>query len=175
MMPFWGALRTRPAAQAATRGTNAAVVGMLGAALYNPVWTNAVQTQQDFALAGAASFYSPSGSCRPGSWSRCWPPPARFLVLCETSATTLGMGNATAPMMRSPFGRLTRPLGHGRAPARRRCQKGLSIGAWPWLERRLAFATLVEMGAGARSPPRPVCQSRSHLAPNQSVDVAYFT
>ena len=51
----------------------------------------------------AASFYSPSGSCRPGSWSRCWPPPARFLVLCETSATTLGMGNATAPMMRSPF------------------------------------------------------------------------
>jgi hypothetical protein len=103
MLPFWHALRTRPAAQAAMRGTNAAVVGMLGAALYNPVWTNAVQTQQDFALAGAASFYSPSGSCRPGSWSRCWPPPARFLVLCETSATTLGMGNATAPMMRSPF------------------------------------------------------------------------
>ena len=51
MVPFWGALRTRPAAQAAMRGTNAAVVGMLGAALYNPVWTNAVQTQQDFALA----------------------------------------------------------------------------------------------------------------------------
>ena len=51
MMPFWGALRTRPAAQAAMRGTNAAVVGMLGAALYNPVWTNAVQPQQDFALA----------------------------------------------------------------------------------------------------------------------------
>ena len=45
MLPFWHALRTRPAAQAAMRGTNAAVVGMLGAALYNPVWTNAVQTQ----------------------------------------------------------------------------------------------------------------------------------
>jgi chromate transporter len=37
MLPFWDALRTRPAAQAAMRGTNAAVVGILGAALYNPV------------------------------------------------------------------------------------------------------------------------------------------
>jgi chromate transporter len=51
MLPFWDALRTRPAAQAAMRGTNAAVVGILGAALYNPVWTSAVQTQHDFALA----------------------------------------------------------------------------------------------------------------------------
>jgi hypothetical protein len=52
MLPFWHALGTRPAAQAAMRGTNAAVVGMLGAALYNPVWTNAVQTQQDCTRAG---------------------------------------------------------------------------------------------------------------------------
>jgi chromate transporter len=44
-------LRTRPAAQAAMRGTNAAVVGILGAALYNPVWTSAVLTPRDFALA----------------------------------------------------------------------------------------------------------------------------
>jgi chromate transporter len=41
MIPFWDALRRRPAAQAAMRGTNAAVVGILGAALYNPVWTSA--------------------------------------------------------------------------------------------------------------------------------------
>jgi len=51
MLPFWDVLRTRPAAQAAMRGTNAAVVGILGAALYNPVWTSAVLTQHDFALA----------------------------------------------------------------------------------------------------------------------------
>jgi chromate transporter len=51
MLPFWDALRTRPAAQAAMRGTNAAVVGILGAALYNPVWTSAVLTPRDFALA----------------------------------------------------------------------------------------------------------------------------
>jgi chromate transporter len=51
MLPFWDVLRTRPAAQAAMRGTNAAVVGILGAALYNPVWTSAILTPRDFALA----------------------------------------------------------------------------------------------------------------------------
>jgi chromate transporter len=51
MLPFWDAMRTRPTAQAAMRGTNAAVVGILGAALYNPVWTSAVSTPRDFALA----------------------------------------------------------------------------------------------------------------------------
>lgn len=50
-LPYWDALRTRPAAQAAMRGTNAAVVGILGAALYNPVWTSAILTPRDFALA----------------------------------------------------------------------------------------------------------------------------
>ena len=51
MLPFWDSFRTRPAAQAAMRGTNAAVVGILGAALYHPVWTSAVATPRDFALA----------------------------------------------------------------------------------------------------------------------------
>jgi chromate transporter len=36
------------------RGTNAAVVGILGAALYNPVWTTAVVNGADFALAATA-------------------------------------------------------------------------------------------------------------------------
>jgi chromate transporter len=51
MLPFWDSFRSRPAAQAAMRGTNAAVVGILGAALYHPVWTSAVTTPRDFALA----------------------------------------------------------------------------------------------------------------------------
>jgi len=50
-LPFWHALRRRPHAQAAMLGTNAAVVGLLAAALYNPVWTSAVQTPADFAIA----------------------------------------------------------------------------------------------------------------------------
>jgi chromate transporter len=51
MLPFWDMLRSRQSAQAAMRGANAAVVGILGAALYNPVWTSAVLTPRDFALA----------------------------------------------------------------------------------------------------------------------------
>lgn len=50
-LPFWDALRTKPPLQAALRGTNAAVVGILGAALYNPVWTSAVLSPRDFLLA----------------------------------------------------------------------------------------------------------------------------
>lgn len=51
MLPFWDQFRTRPATQFAMRGANAAVVGILGAALYDPVWTGAIFTPQDFALA----------------------------------------------------------------------------------------------------------------------------
>ena len=52
-LPFWRALRTNAQAQSAMRGVNAAVVGLLGAALYSPVWTSAVLTQVDFAIAAA--------------------------------------------------------------------------------------------------------------------------
>jgi chromate transporter len=51
MLPFWDRLRQHRSAQAAMRGTNAAVVGILGAALYTPVWTSAVLDAADFALA----------------------------------------------------------------------------------------------------------------------------
>jgi chromate transporter len=53
-LPFWSMLRTKPAAQAALRGINAAVVGLLLAALYHPVWTAAILDVRDFALAIAA-------------------------------------------------------------------------------------------------------------------------
>ncbi len=51
MLPFWDAFRLRPGAQAAMRGVNAAVVGILGAALYSPVFTSAVRSSGDFAVA----------------------------------------------------------------------------------------------------------------------------
>ncbi|MBE7201866.1 MAG: chromate efflux transporter [Parafilimonas terrae] len=50
-LPYWDAFRSRPMAQAAMRGTNAAVVGILGSALYNPVWTSAIANPRDFAVA----------------------------------------------------------------------------------------------------------------------------
>jgi chromate transporter len=50
ILPFWDALRTRMGVQAALKGVNAAVVGLLLAALYRPVWTSAIFTPADFAL-----------------------------------------------------------------------------------------------------------------------------
>jgi chromate transporter len=50
-LPFWDNLRNRANAQAAMRGVNAAVVGLLGAALYNPLWTSSVKTSEDFGVA----------------------------------------------------------------------------------------------------------------------------
>jgi chromate transporter len=50
-LPFWELLRFRPSFQAALRGINAAVVGLLLAALYDPVWTSAVKGHADFGLA----------------------------------------------------------------------------------------------------------------------------
>ncbi|GJD50237.1 Chromate transport protein [Methylobacterium crusticola] len=53
-LPFWGRLRARPGAQAALRGVNAAVVGLLLAALYDPVWTTGIAGRGDYAIALAA-------------------------------------------------------------------------------------------------------------------------
>jgi chromate transporter len=50
-LPFWSALRSRTTFQAALRGINAAVVGLLLAALYQPVWTSAIHAPADVGLA----------------------------------------------------------------------------------------------------------------------------
>lgn len=50
-LPFWNSFRRLPTAQAGMRGANAAVVGILGAALYSPVWTSAILNAYDFTLA----------------------------------------------------------------------------------------------------------------------------
>jgi len=55
-LPFWDAVRRREDAQAALRGVNAAVVGILLAALFNPIWLSSVRGPADFAIALAAFF-----------------------------------------------------------------------------------------------------------------------
>ena len=50
-LPFWHQLRAKAWTQAALRGANAAVVGVLLAALYHPVWTEGVQNSRDAATA----------------------------------------------------------------------------------------------------------------------------
>jgi chromate transporter len=54
-LPFWDSLRGRPVVQSALRGVNAAVVGLLLAALYRPVWISAIFAQADFAI-GVVAF-----------------------------------------------------------------------------------------------------------------------
>jgi chromate transporter len=50
-LPFWDRFRARPDAQAVMRGVNAAVVGLLAAALYDPLWKNSILDWSDLALA----------------------------------------------------------------------------------------------------------------------------
>ena len=50
LLPFWDTLRTRQDFQSILRGINAAVVGILFAALYSPVFTTSVTSNADFAL-----------------------------------------------------------------------------------------------------------------------------
>lgn len=53
-LPFWDRLRTNASARAALTGVNAAVVGLLLAALYDPVWTSAIHSPTDLGLAALA-------------------------------------------------------------------------------------------------------------------------
>lgn len=54
ILPFWEKLRRQPKIRQAMLGLNAAVVGILLAALYNPVWTSAIFSPKDFAVAAVA-------------------------------------------------------------------------------------------------------------------------
>jgi len=53
-LPFWESIRRRAGVRAALQGVNAAVVGLLLAALYDPIWTVGIKSAGDFALASAA-------------------------------------------------------------------------------------------------------------------------
>jgi chromate transporter len=79
-LPFWHGLRARPGARAAMAGVNAAVVGLLASALYNPVWTSAVRGPTDFAIAAA-------GFAALIVWRA---PPALVVVLTAAAGVALG-------------------------------------------------------------------------------------
>jgi chromate transporter len=64
-LPFWRALRREAHAQSAMAGINAAVVGLLAAALYNPAFVSAVLSPRDFAVATAAFTLLVAGRAPP--------------------------------------------------------------------------------------------------------------
>jgi chromate transporter len=63
---FWEALRHRNAVRAVLSGVDPGVVGLLLAALYNPVWTSAIFGPADFALGITAFLLLVRWRCRPG-------------------------------------------------------------------------------------------------------------
>jgi chromate transporter len=77
LMPFWDSLRRRVLVQSALRGVNAAVVGVLLAALFTPVWTSAVHTPADFGL-GVTAFLLLA----------IWPAPPWLVVLFGAAAAS---------------------------------------------------------------------------------------
>lgn len=81
-LPFWDAFRRRTWAQSAMRGVNAAVVGILLAALYSPVWTSAVLGPPDFALALVAFVLLTA-------WGK---PPWIVVALTAAAGAALGLG-----------------------------------------------------------------------------------
>ncbi|WP_404298762.1 chromate efflux transporter [Halomonas sp.] len=83
-LPFWNALRSRPGIQAGLRGANAAVVGLLGAALYHPVWTGAILGPAEFALALV-------GFALLAVWKL---PPWVTVLVCGLGGMALGLGGA---------------------------------------------------------------------------------
>lgn len=64
-LPFWVSLRASAGAQAAMRGINASVVGLLGAALYNPLWTESVHSAWDIGVAVIGFALLTVGRTRP--------------------------------------------------------------------------------------------------------------
>ncbi|PSJ22370.1 chromate transporter [Halomonas sp. ND22Bw] len=80
-IPFWNALRTRPGLQALMRGANAAVVGLLAATLYQPVWTSAILGPAEFALA-LVGFLLLTVWQRPAWW---------VVLLCGLGGMLLGL------------------------------------------------------------------------------------
>ena len=80
-LPFWEELRRRVTAQAALAGVNAAVVGLLLAALYRPVWTSGIVNAADFALASVAFLFL-------FMWHA---PPWLVVVLCAVAGAVIGV------------------------------------------------------------------------------------
>jgi chromate transporter len=65
VLPWWSRMRGNAWMQAAIAGVNATVVGVLLAALYRPVWTSAVRSPWDAAIAVAGFALLATGKARP--------------------------------------------------------------------------------------------------------------
>lgn len=68
ILPFWTRLRTHSRTRAVLNGVNASVVGILFAALYDPVWTSTVNDKLDFIIVGLGFILIVVWRCPPWLW-----------------------------------------------------------------------------------------------------------
>jgi chromate transporter len=80
-LPLWNWIGHLPVVRGALAGVNAAVVGVLGAALYNPIWTSAILTARDFAIALIAFVLL----------ERWRTPPIIIVIFCVVAAVTMAL------------------------------------------------------------------------------------
>jgi chromate transporter len=80
-LSLWSRLAHVNGAQAILAGVNASVVGILGAALYNPVWVSGVRTGADAAVAI-------TGSVLLARWRA---PPIAIVVMCALASAAIAM------------------------------------------------------------------------------------
>jgi len=80
-LPLWSWVGRHPTARGALAGVNAAVVGVLGAALYNPIWTSAVLDARDAAIALIAFMLL----------QRWRAPPILIVVFCVAAALAMAL------------------------------------------------------------------------------------
>ena len=80
-LPLWSWFGHHPIARGALAGVNATVVGVLGAALYNPIWTSAILSARDLAIALIAFLLL----------ERWRAPPIFIVVFCVAAAVTLAL------------------------------------------------------------------------------------
>ena len=80
-LPVWNWVGRHPTARGALAGVNAAVVGVLGAALYNPIWTSTVLDARDLAIALIAFMLL----------QRWRTPPIVIVVFCVAAAAAMTM------------------------------------------------------------------------------------
>lgn len=111
-LPFWDSFRRRAGVQALMRGVNASVVGLLGAALYNPSGRARFTVQRDSGSPLSDSCCSLRGAHRRSWWPpsarlpACWPPYRQAEVFLSNSIL-LGVPSCRA-MGRSFPGRMVR-------------------------------------------------------------------
>jgi hypothetical protein len=160
-LPSWATWRSRPLALAALRGVNAAVVGLLLAALFRPVWTTGIVGAVDFALAIVA--FLPLFMWRT--------PPSLVVLLCAAGPAPRRCIGVVALAIISMFNCRGPPIGTGFARADPVERPSDQTGGW--LLPRLGVWECADGVAPRRRRPPRVETANGRLATGRRLTERY--